>query len=250
MFQYSFQLAMQKNYPDIEIAADLESMIPGQHQGFELTDVFGIKLKLWAPMDVLRGTQPSCTDYCPELFELDTSQNYYLYGYWQNEHYLRRVAGEIFDSFVFPPETEPKNMELRWEIAEANAIGVHVREGDFVIAKFPLCGREYYGKAVKYMEERVDSPRYYVFSDNIEYAKSVFGEMENVRYVNHNKDKQSYRDMQLMSLCKHNITANSTFSFWGAYLNKNPGKHVIAPNKINGTGRMPVACEGWVLLDE
>jgi hypothetical protein len=225
-------------------------MTPGKHNGFELTEVFGIELELWKPIDVLKGTQMSCTDYLPELFALDTSNDYYLYGYWQNEDYLRRVKEEIFASFVFPDETEPINVELMQEIKETDSIGVHVREGDFVLARFPLCGRGYYEKAVAYMEASVDRPRYYVFSDNGEYAKSIFGTGENVRFINHNRGPKSYRDMQLMSLCKHNITANSTFSFWSAYLNKNQGKQVTVPNKINGTGSMVITCEGWVLLDD
>jgi SAM-dependent methyltransferase len=195
-------------------------------------------------------TAVSATDYYPELFELDTNYHYYLLGGWQNESYLTKVEGELFDSFVFAKETEPTNLELIKEIGEANSVSIHSREGDYITAGFPVCGAEYYQRAMAYIEARIDHPRYFVFADNVQYAKSVIGEKENIRYITHNHGEKSYRDMQLMSLCKHNIIANSSFSFWGAYLNKNKNKLVVVPNKPVGSCRIPVACKAWFLLDE
>jgi hypothetical protein len=251
MFQHALLLALQKNYPDVEVVADL-SYARYQHQGFELSEVFGIELKEWQPVDresYLEGTPVSATDYLAELFALDTSNHYYLQGDWQNERYLARVKEEIFSAFVFRAETVARNRELMKEIAATNSISIHLREGDYLKAGFPLCGKEYYQKAMAYIEARVEHPRYYVFSDNIAYAKGVIEEKENVRFIDHNQGKASFRDMQLMSLCQHNIIANSSFSFWAAYLNKNSEKQVVVPNKPVGSCRTAVTCAGWVVLD-
>ena len=100
------------------------------------------------------------------------------------------------------------------------------------------------------MESKVgsDNIQYFIFSDDIEYAKMYFSNLKNAEYVSGNRKEDSYRDMQLMSLCKHNIIANSTFSYWGAFLNRNVEKVVIAPRIAAKAYHKPFACEGWILI--
>jgi hypothetical protein len=236
--------------------ADL-STCEGHHYGFELKNIFGIELKEGRPAEVgsyQRGAPASCTDYLPELFELDASlhYHYYLDGYWQNELYLARVKEELFASLVFPEldETESLNRRLMHVIKETNSVSIHLREGDYRLAGFPLSSEKYYQAAMAYVAEKTgETPQFFIFSDNIAYAQDVIGKKTNALFISHNQGKKSFRDMQLMSLCKHNIIDNSTFSFWGAYLNKNPAKLVTAPKTLLGTQQQHLICEGWVLFD-
>ena len=96
--------------------------------------------------------------------------------------------------------------------------------------EFAICSEKYFDSAIKYINERIPKPIFFVFSDDIEWCRTKLN-IANAIYVDWNKDDNSFRDMQLMSMCKHNIICNSTFSWWGAYLNNNPDKIVIAPNK-------------------
>ena len=135
---------------------------------------------------------------------------------------------------------------LEKEIMNTNSIAVHFRKGDYVDFGFEVLTETYYHKAIEYMSVVVEHPRFFVFSDDIESAQRVIGQKDNYIYVKGNKGNDSYIDMQLMSLCKHNIIANSTFSFWGAYLNINPGKKVIYPTTPLRGCRYPYADTEWV----
>ena len=103
-------------------------------------------------------------------------------------------------------------------------------------------------KILYYIQKDFLSRGEIAFSDDIDYVRNNFGWVENLYIVSGNIGGNSYRDMQLMSLCAHNINANSTFSFWGAYLNRNPNKIVIAPRRPVNRCKYPFACEGWIMM--
>lgn len=115
-----------------------------------------------------------------------------------------------------------RNLSLLQEIRESDSVFIHIRRGDYFSPKYVdrfkgCCTLDYYYKAVQYIEKKVDSPKYFVFSDDIEWTRKNLGLCE-VTYVDWNKDDNSPIDMYLMSQCRYGIIANSSFSYWGAML--------------------------------
>ena len=158
------------------------------------------------------------------------------------------LAGEYryIDRFFAAPDTlyniEKVARELRFnkledkskigilqQIKSSNSVSIHVRRGDYVGTSFDVVTEHYYKKAIEYIEERVDNPCFFVFSDNTAYVEELFKDIPNKRIVDCNRGAESFRDMQFMSMCKNNIITNSTFSEWGALLNRNKEKMVIYP---------------------
>lgn len=128
-----------------------------------------------------------------------------------------------------------ENKIISDEIRKTNSVSLHIRRGDYITSKITnkfhgTCCLGYYKKAMKLINKKVKNPKYFVFSDDIYWVKKNL-EIKNAFYVDDNVGDKSYIDMQLMSMCKHNIIANSSFSWWAAWLNNNPNKIVIAPKK-------------------
>ena len=191
--------------------------------------------------------------YWPEI--KNVPRDCYLVGYWQSEKYFRSAALGIRADFTFKSSLANRNAELAEQIGQANAVSLHVRRGDY--AKNPktnathgLCSLDYYRAAIQYVSNRVEQPCFFIFSDDIAWVKDNLKIDFSCQYVDHNHGTKSYNDMHLMSLCQHHIIANSSFSWWGAWLNPSPEKIVIAPkkwfaNKNNIKGLFP---QGWVSL--
>ena len=156
----------------------------------------------------------------------------YLIGYWQSESYFSNVCDDIRDKFKFPP-LNSYNLPLSEKINNSNSVSLHIRRGDYVGHELydGICNLDYYKRAIVYMRERIKTPLFFVFSNDINWCKLNLG-IDDVEYVSGNTGVNNYCDMQLMSLCKHNILANSSFSWWGAWLNNNPHKLVIVPRKF------------------
>jgi hypothetical protein len=162
-----------------------------------------------------------------------------LEGNWQSEKYFADYQMEIRSNFSFD-STGYSNQDLLAKISETNSIGIHIRRGDYVTNKkafafHGVCVAEYYSAAIKLIQQRVGEGKYFVFSDDITSAKSIMDRCDDVTYVD-NHLLGDHFDMMLMSKCKHNIIANSSFSWWGAWLNTNPDKIVIAPKKWFANG--------------
>lgn len=176
-------------------------------------------------------------------------------GYWQSERYFQDIVGIIRRDFSFQRPLAGLNLSLVKQIAETNSVSLHIRRGDYVsnpqaFAIHGVCSIEYYEAAIKYVAERVSSPNFFVFSDDMDWARSHLEIRHACCYVENNKGADSYVDMQLMSRCKHNIVANSSFSWWGAWLNGNADKLVTAPRRwfANETDTTDLLPSAWVRL--
>jgi hypothetical protein len=180
----------------------------------------------------------------------------YLDGFWQSEKYFKASEKLIREDFTFKKELGGLNRELAEKIAGVNSISMHVRRGDYVmneqvLAYHGVCGVEYYRNALEAINEKNTKPELFIFSDDSEWCRQNLKFDANCVYVDHNKGDQSYIDMQLMSLCKHNIIANSSFSWWGAWLNANPDKKVVAPAKWfnDPNAQTPdIYPESWIII--
>jgi hypothetical protein len=229
------------------------------HQGFELESVFNIVAKQSTSLSIrqllgwrssslaikvlrrsqfsfLRGShlvvEPHMNFWSPFF---NAHPNTYLYGYWQSEKYFKSVESIIRKDFSFKKPLNAKSEALAQKITSVNAVSLHVRRGDYVtdsktVKIMSLCQPAYYQRGISYIAERVTSPVFFVFSDDIEWTRQHIEIDYPCIYIDHNCNQDSYMDMQLMSLCKHHIIANSTFSWWGAWLNPSIEKIVVAPS--------------------
>ncbi len=177
------------------------------------------------------------------------TQNCVFVGYWQTEKYFADIKKKILDCFSFDI-SEPKLRQLGEEI-KCNYIGVHIRRGDFLsLEQYKVCSLEYYINAIEYMSTVYPDSKLIFFSDDVDWVKKFFGG-KNILVCNEKlfNSYQDWYDMYLMTLCKGNIISNSTFSWWGAWLNNNPGKIVVAPKVwIKGMDGHDVWCDGWIKL--
>lgn len=173
-------------------------------------------------------------------------------GYWQTEKYFKNIDDKIRNDFQFK-YGEEKLRKLSDEIKSKQSVSVHIRRGDYLKAEDiygGICTKQYYDNAIEKISENVDSPEFYFFSDDIEWVKENYM-APNYHYISSNMFDvyEDWYDLCLMSRCRHNIIANSSFSWWGAWLNENDKKMVIAP-KIwcNGEETPDIWCDGWIRL--
>lgn len=168
--------------------------------------------------------------------ELKNLENLFFSGYWQSEKYFKNIEDIIRNDFKFKKKLFGKNSALKKVIQNSNSVSIHIRRGDYVnnpsvFKTHGVCSIEYFRQAVALIKEHVNNPFFYIFSDDFEWVKQNDFGTSNYKFIDYNNGKSSYIDMQLMSNCKHNIIANSSFSWWGAWLNSNPEKIVITPKQ-------------------
>lgn len=189
--------------------------------------------------------------YHPELLDMD---DMYISGYFACEKYYGDILYDLRQKIQFPSSTNPENHRLAEEMAECESVSVHVRRGDYLDKENQemfgnICTEAYYKGALEFVRERCNKPHFYIFSDDLSYVKEKFtGEEYTIVDINHGKD--SFYDMWLMSRCKHNICANSTFSFWGARLNPYEDKIMVRPtihknSQIFVKEEMEELWQGW-----
>ena len=179
-----------------------------------------------------------------------------LEGCFQSERYFAPVADQVREAYCFRKErlhlTEQAEV-LAERISDSPAVSVHVRRGDYLDASHGgmytgICTEGYYQKAMDRIRKSVPDAVFYVFSNDTDWAKAHFSGKDCVVAEGGTEDT-GYQDMYLMSLCQHHIIANSSFSWWGAWLGRNPGKKVIAPDRwLNGTECRDIYTENMIRL--
>lgn len=253
MSQYAMYKLLSNLYPKKKIYANIDAYKNYTvHNGFELKKVFpNVELRFSTKLNAVLGyhSQQIVQKYesgypmDKRIFSLGKS-SYKLIGTWHNYDYSS-IMPELQKDFQFP-ELPAELKVLGEEISSCNSASIHVRKGDYIEYGLDILNLDWYKKAIDIIKSKIENPTFYVFSD--EDVKSEFDKIDcNFHYVTGNTGENAYRDMQLMSMCKHNIIANSTFSYWATLLNKNPDKIVIRPcmqTKTNKTWKV----DGWILL--
>ena len=251
MFQYAFYKSLERRFGSV--AADLSAFDHYDlHNGFELEEVFPIALNKAHPF-LIKLYDPSHRKWhlrkCRrllglknayyeerEFFQYDASifkdkQKRLYWGYWQNEQYFHQVAPELREDFRFKLPLDEKNRSIDDQIRAGNSVGIHVRRGDYLHDELlgGICDQAYYQRAIDIILKKTRNPEFFVFSNDIAWCQSNF-DLPNMHFVSGNHGDKSYVDMQLMSHCKHHIIANSSFSWWSAWLNPD-ADNTIAPAK-------------------
>lgn len=157
----------------------------------------------------------------------------YLEGYFQTEKYFKNIEELIKNDFMVRTEADETNQSLLDKIRSSNAVAVHVRRGDNTPTDsiHGVCSSNYYRKGIEIIAEEIADPHFFIFSNDAKWAKRNLQTHFPSTYVSHNGIDKGYEDMRLMRNCKHFLIANSTFSWWGAWLSRNPDKIVLAPKR-------------------
>lgn len=275
MFQYAFYRALKEKNTDT-VGLDLT---PFQwynlHNGYELDRLFGINEGSVEQkyIDSMRDEKKDIINkvrrkllgrkkshyretkiaFNEEVFKL---RNTFFDGYWQSEKYFKEIENIIREEFTFKIPLDEKNFALVEEIKNCNSVSLHVRRGDYITNKEVnklygnVCTLDYYRKAIEYINSRVENPKFYVFSNDLKWVKENL-DIPNAVYIDWNTKEDSYKDMQLMSCCRHNIVANSSFSWWGAWLNTNKDKIVVSPDRWfndEQVGTNDIIPEEWIKI--
>lgn len=185
--------------------------------------------------------------------------NVVLRGYWQSEKYFQEIAPKLNKDFQLKSSISEKSLEISELIKQVNSVSLHIRRGDYAVGTYSdqildQLDLAYYFEAIKKLQEVEMDLIFFIFSDDPEWAKDALSIDIPMVFVDNNNADANFEDLCLMSLCKHNIIANSSFSWWGAWLNKNQAKKVFAPKKwfssnarnINDKDLVP---ESWYKVD-
>jgi hypothetical protein len=279
MFQYAAGRALAiKN--GTNLAVDVLALNSYKlHQGYQFPDIFNTNFQIATRTDtwksaglcninlvqnliskIIKIEKKSGYVYEPHFnywpgFK-DVPDESYISGYWQSEKYFIDFENELRKDFTFKPSLNGINIDLSEAIKESrNSVSLHIRRGDYLSDSkaskiHGACPISYYKNSIRFMSESLNNPKYYIFSDDIDWAIENLSLEDEHIFVKHNVGQYSYVDMMLMSMCKHHIIANSTFSWWGAWLNPSKDKIVIAPQKwfgvnINHTDLIP---SNWIQL--
>lgn len=160
--------------------------------------------------------------------------NFYIRGFFQYEEYFKDIRDTLLKEFKPKIAISSENLRCKEIIQNSESISIHIRRGDhlhFENMNFHgICGKEYYLNAKRIIVEKAKNPIFFYFSDDVDWVIKNMDISENDYIIEHNTGDNSYWDLQLMSYCKHNIIANSSFSWWAAWLNENKNKIVIGPN--------------------
>lgn len=270
MFQLAYAYSLKYNGYDVKI--DYCRNIKFDHEAVEVKDIFDLNLPEASTSEILKlGGNDTLTNKILRRLHLLSkcrvipfdrsykaeysvySDHTYVIGTFQSLNYFRNVQDLIRELFRFPQLKEDKNIELAKKMALEESVAVHIRKGaDYNkdILK-NTCSVKYYEDAIAYMNESLGSPVFYIFTDNPDWVKN---NIKCIDYTlvdwNPTKGKYNYLDMQIMSLAKHNIIANSTYSWWSAWLNNNPDKIIIAPSNwynpsMKELRNLDIVPEGW-----
>lgn len=279
MFIYAFVLSLRnKGQKGLVYKQYHDKSSKYGHQGFELNRIFNLHehdimlVKILRVYDFLIKVFPRSWKtffykligihivkvpenfiYYPSVFDFKYENELYR-GTWQSEKYFFAAKDEILKSFVFRKEKlSERSKEFAKQIVKSNSVSIHVRRDDYLSPQYiygfgGICTIDYYNNAIEYMDSCEKNIQYYIFSDDLNWVRDNLN-VRNGIIVDFNRGEDSWQDMYLMSCCKHNIIANSSFSWWGAYLNRNTNKIVIAPKKWwNSFEKDDVVPENWIRI--
>jgi hypothetical protein len=266
MFQYATARALAKNNKT-QVSLDLSEFNIYKLRRFELkryavqaqinTNSYLLRLlaKKIKLHKVLRDIHLERNlEYDPKVLAM--GKNSYLEGYFQNELYFSNIRDILIKDFTISDGISKYANEVKYKILRKNtAISIHLRRGDYISNRHTntvhgVCSLNYYKEAIKLMNKKFINARYFIFSDDMKWVKDNL-KMDNAVYIE--GTKSPHEDMYLMSLCCHNIIANSSFSWWGAWLNNNKNKIVIAPKKWFSDSNLAkqsedIVCKSWLRL--
>ncbi len=285
MFQYAFAIALKAYYPNEDIYIDTSHFHTiffkryrghNLHYGYELEkiiDNIAIPTANWTKLIKVTNYMPNYilsrfirkflpkrkseflekVDFTYDKEVLKQEGDRYFEGYWQVANYYIDNEKAIKEVFKFKP-LDVENMKLASKIMACNSVSIHVRRGDYINNKGfgGICTLDYYRRAIDFVLSRVDVPFFFVFSNEVRWCEDNLKPImkgADFLIVNHNKGRDSYKDMQLMSYCHINIIANSSFSWWGAFLNKNSDAMVISPSKWNNRfEKVDIYPDSWIKI--
>lgn len=283
MSQYAFYLAKKENNSNVYCLYYPSDNIE-QHNRFELNKIFNIKLdkgvkyflirklyRAYLNKDkqdingkvsrlILKYTSVnfllenfSTHEFNASLLENNTGVTFY-WGGWHCEKYFESIKEKLISTYHFSLEkNDVKNQQVLLDILNKTSVSIHVRRGDYMSKELEnvfgnVCDMNYYNQAINYIKERIEYPFFFIFSDDKDWVKNNFN-LSNSIVVDSNSGVDSWKDMYLISKCKHNINANSTFSWWGAWLNNNPEKIVVVPDKFGSNDKIQeVYPETWIKM--
>lgn len=190
--------------------------------------------------------------YDPQILKV---QSAYITGYWQNYRYVQNVKEILYERFEFPRIENEKIVRLIECISNENSVSLHIRAGDYLLPENVeifgnICTLQYYKDAIQKITEKIKTPMFFVFSNDINWCKQNIP-LENVIWMDEISlpEHEDWVEMYLMSCCKHNIIANSSFSWWAAWLNKNPKKIVVAPKQwLKNVEKEEMCPKEWIRI--
>lgn len=254
MFQYAYAKALQHKGYDVKL--DISKFKKYKLHGAYQLDKYNIDLETANPISeslpkkiLLKSLKESSLLFDEKMQTLQGNE--YVKGYFQTEKYFTKIRVILLEQFKIKSKISTKAQHIAKDILSfKNTCSLHIRRGDYVSnpkakSVHGTCSLDYYKKALQLINKTYDNTLFFIFSDDIEWVKENLL-VENAIYVE--GTKTPHEDLYLMSLCHHNITANSSFSWWGAWLNTNPNKMVIAPKKWFVSKENEVACENWIQI--
>lgn len=268
MFQYAYYLEMKKRNREVLIDKELFKGTPFKFslgvfknvkcQIYDGNSIYGkgfilkIKREIYRHLGKLKEENQIVGEWDSQMLEID---NCFAYGYYQNEKYFNGVEDEVRRVFSFSPG-ERALIGYIDMLEKHNTVSIHIRRGDYISHSDifgGICTEEYYDNAIRIVLDSVDNPKFIVFSNDIEWSTKWIREKKldqlTIDYTKYD-DYQDWYDLCLMSHCKHNILANSSFSWWGGWLNNHENKMVLCPqvwDNLNNKRKM--ACKSWVEID-
>lgn len=267
MFQYAFLLGMKSSCPESDFRLFAPVTLPDEPNSTnDLEQVFDIPVDHLVDDELaqqVRNTSASCTRLVREQADSvwqEVNADWPLLsiyqGYWQTDLYFKDIASIIRNIFRFDTERlNQKSRDMVDRICSCMSVSIHIRRGDYLSERNldiygNICTPDYYRESIRLLRKRLpkESFHYFVFSDDPEWVKENMP-LENAVIVDWNRRSDSWQDMYLMSVCHHHIIANSSFSWWGTWLNPREDKIVIAPYRwYNDRVAPDILPEGWIGL--
>ncbi len=273
MFQYATGLAIHNKFEgtlSLDITGyDHESVKNSDEPREFKLNAFNISAGPASPEEILRNKYPLGLfskaqrflsqkifrrfnqDYCPKYIN---KNHRYIEGYFQSEKNFLEVENKVRTEFTLINESGIF-LKFKHQFQDMNSVAVHIRRGDYVTHKganahYGVLPKEYYNQAIDLIDNRITDCTFVFFSNDIDWVEKEFGTNPKFIYIKE-KNLQDYEELILMSLCKHNIIANSSFSWWSAWLNKNPEKIVICPSnwsKMSPNPHPNITPESWIKI--